>query len=152
MRRPTDSLPKPIDPVLAARLRALSGIVLVCYWLAMLTGTHWPNFHLEHYPENTDKVLHFSGYGGLSFLIALWWTLRSLKPGAGPLYSGYIGWREAAWIMAVIVGYSIFDEVTQPLFGRDCEFLDAVADWAGGILGLGAFKVLAGALRRFSGR
>ncbi len=44
--------------------------------------------------------------------------------------------------MAVIVGYSIFDEVTQPYFGRTCDFFDALADWIGGSFGLGVFAVI----------
>ncbi len=105
----------------------------------MFAGTHWPNFSLEHYPRNTDKVLHLSAYAGLSFLIALRLELkRDLRL------------RDGLWILAVIVGYSIFDEVTQIPVGRDCDFFDALADWAGGIFGLGAFAVLRRTLRRFA--
>lgn len=130
----------------AARVRKLSTAVLACYWLAMFTGTHWPNFSLRAYPQNTDKVLHFSAYAGLSFLIALWLELKR-SSAALPKPSG-VSLRDGLWILAVIVGYSCFDEVTQPLFGRTCDFYDAVADWIGGIFGLAAFALIRGALRR----
>src|SRR5579864_4537381 len=108
----------------SGRFRAWSTAVLACYWLALFAGTHWPNFRLEKYPENTDKLLHFSAYAGLSFLIAVRLSLKR-----------DVGLREGVRILAVIVVYSILDEVTQIPVGRSCEFLDAVADWVGGTIG-----------------
>ena len=129
----------PLKPAFAARFRMLSTTILACYWLAMFLGTHWPNFKLEQYPQNTDKVLHLSAYAGLSFLIAVRLSLkRDLRL------------SDSLWILAAIVGYSIFDEVTQPPFGRTCDFFDAVADWVGGIFGLCAFAVLRRMLRRIA--
>jgi len=129
----------PMKPAAVARFRALSTGVLACYWLAMFTGTHWPNFTLRAYPENTDKILHISAYFGLSFLIAV---RREFKRD--------VRLQDCLWIMAIIVGYSIFDEVTQPYFGRTCDIFDALADWIGGAFGLGAFAVLRRLLRRFA--
>ena len=71
-----------MKPAAAARFRRISTAVLACYWLAMFAGTHWPNFSLEHYPRNTDKVLHLSAYAGLSFLIALRLELKRDRPPA----------------------------------------------------------------------
>jgi VanZ family protein len=105
----------------------------------MFGGTHWPNFSLPGYPQNTDKVLHFSAYAGLSFLIAVRLSLkRDVRP------------RDGLWILAVIVGYSIFDEVSQPPFGRTCDFFDAVADWVGGAFGLCVFAMVHRTLRRMA--
>jgi VanZ family protein len=129
----------PMKPAALARFRALSTGVLACYWLAMFTGTHWPNFTLIAYPKNTDKILHLSAYAGLSFLIAVRLELKR-----------EVRLRDGLWIMAVIVAYSIFDEVTQPYFGRTCDIFDALADWVGGIFGLGAFAVLRRLLRPFA--
>jgi VanZ family protein len=141
----------PMKAAFAARVRTLSSVILVCYWLAMLTGTHWPNFRLEAYPENTDKVLHLSGYAGLTFLIALRLSLKSSSDPAEPLRLNPITLRQSLWILAVIVAYSIFDELTQPYFGRTCDFRDALADWAGGILGLAAFSIVRITLRGLTG-
>ena len=124
--------PPPSSPRL---FRWASSIVLGGYWLIMFTGTHWPHVNLERYPTNFDKVLHFTGYAGFGFLIAVWvstwhkFCRRDFLAGLG-----------------VIVAYAIVDEVTQPYFGRDCEFLDMVADWCGGTAGMAAFLLLKSAL------
>jgi VanZ family protein len=124
-------------PTLSPRYRLAASMVLIVYWLIMFTGTHWPHVSLEGYPSNFDKVLHFTGYAGFGFLIAVWVSTK--RP---------FGRRDFAAAFAVIFAYAIFDEVTQPYFGRDCEFLDMVADWIGGLSGLGVFLVLRVALRR----
>jgi VanZ family protein len=113
------------------RYRRSATAVLVCYWLIMFTGTHWPHVSLQRYPQNFDKVLHFTGYAGFGFLLAVWVTTRRT-----------FGRRDFATAFAVIFVYAIVDEVTQPWFGRDCEFLDMVADWVGGLIGLGIFLLV----------
>ncbi len=124
-------------PPMAQRYRAAAGIVLVFYWLIMFTGTHWPHVSLERYPQNFDKVLHFTGYAGFGFLIAVWITTKRT-----------FGPRDFAAAFAVIFVYAIVDELSQPPFGRTCDFFDAVADWIGGLSGLSVFLVLRVALRR----
>lgn len=141
----------PMKPAAVARFRALATAVLVCYWLAMFGGTHWPNFTLRGYPQDTDKVLHVSAYAGLAFLIALRLQLKRLGATAEPLRLGSVSVRDGLWILAFIVGCSIFDEVTQIPVGRTCDPFDAFADWAGGFFGLGAFAMLRRTLRRLSG-
>jgi VanZ family protein len=117
--------------------RIAAGIVLACYWLIMFTGTHWPHVDLQGYPQNTDKLLHFTGYAGFGFLIAVWiFTKRELRP------------RDYAAAFAGIFFYAIADEVTQIPVGRTCDFFDAVADWAGGLSGLAVFWCARAALRR----
>jgi VanZ family protein len=138
-----------MKPATAARLRLLSATVLACYWLAMFLGTHWPNFKLEQFPQNTDKVLHVSAYAGLSFLIAVWLILKRANVPAGSAGFPNLSLRDGLWIMAVIVGYSVFDEVSQIPVGRTCDFFDALADWIGALIGLSAFTVLQLALRRW---
>ncbi len=130
--------------------RRLSTIALAGYWLVMFTGTHWPNLSLAAYPENTDKALHLTGYAGFGFLLALWFSVRSANQGSRPLGGALLPLTKYLWILAVIVGYSIFDEVSQPPFGRSCEFWDAVADWGGGLIGVGVFTLVRLSLRRFS--
>jgi VanZ family protein len=115
-----------------------TSIVLGCYWLIMFTGTHWPHVSLERYPQNFDKVLHFTGYAGFGFLIAVWVSTKRT-----------FSRRDFAAAFAVIFVYAIVDEVTQPYFGRDCEFGDMVADWIGGLSGMAVFLLLRAVLRRF---
>ncbi len=111
--------------------RWASSLVLGGYWLIMFTGTHWPHVSLERYPTNFDKVLHFTGYAVFGFLITVWISARRK-----------FGLRQFAAGFGVIFAYAIFDEVTQPYFGRDCEFGDMVADWCGGLSGMAAFSLL----------
>lgn len=116
-----------IDPF-GERLRPWYRAVLGCYWLAMFGGTHWPNFHLDDYPQNTDKILHFLAYAGLGFLFAAYLSTKRK-----------VGWRELGGIFAIAALYSIADELLQIPVGRSCDFFDAVADWAGCLIGLLAF-------------
>jgi VanZ family protein len=150
-RSPPEREPWPSLPPAAVWFRRLSAIALVGYWLVMFTGTHWPNLSLAAYPENTDKVLHLSGYSGLGFLLALWFSLRGVDAAAKPFGRPFPTLKYCLLILAVIVGYSIFDEVSQPPFGRTCDFWDAVADWIGGSIGVGAFTVLRLAVWRIVG-
>jgi VanZ family protein len=124
-------------PTLSPRYRLAASIVLIGYWLIMFAGTHWPHVNLEHFPQNTDKLLHFTGYAGFGFLIAVWIsTKREMRA------------RDFAAVFGVIFVYAIVDEVTQIPVGRTCDFFDALADWCGGLSGLGVFLVLRAALRR----
>ncbi|HKQ47021.1 MAG TPA: VanZ family protein [Phycisphaerae bacterium] len=77
-------------------------------------------------PLVDDKVLHFLGFTVLGALLV--WrlgrhprrpTVRNLLP----------------WYLALIL-YGAFDEITQPPFGRDCEFLDWLADCCGAAVGV----------------
>jgi VanZ family protein len=141
---------EPRKSIIADRICMLATAVLACYWLAMFTGTHWPNFSLVRYPQNTDKLLHFSAYAGLSFLLALRLALKRASAAGEWLRLPALAMRDTLWIMALIVGYSIFDEVTQPYFGRTCDFFDALADWIGGSFGLGVFAAIRWMLRRLA--
>jgi VanZ family protein len=137
-------------PATAVWFRRLATIALAGYWLVMFTGTHWPNLSLAAYPENTDKALHLTGYAGFGFLLALWFSVRPTNQGSRPLGRAFLPLKDCLWILAVVVGYSIFDEVSQPPFGRTCDFWDAVADWGGGLIGVGAFTLARLTLWRFS--
>jgi VanZ family protein len=140
----------PMKAALAGKLRPVSTVVLVGYWLVMFTGTHWPNLSLAQYPENTDKVLHFSGYAGFSFLLAVWLWLKRASAGSEPPGWSGLALRDVLLILAIVVVYSIVDEVSQPPFGRTCDYRDAIADCVGGVSGLGVFTVFRIALRRFA--
>jgi VanZ family protein len=144
-----DSLPS-TQAATAAWLCRLSTIALAGYWLVMFAGTHWPNLSLAAYPENTDKALHLTGYAGFGFLLALWFSVRGANLGSRPLGRALLPLTKFLWIVAVVVGYSIFDEVSQPPFGRTCDFWDAVADWDGGLIGVGVFTLVRLTLWRFS--
>jgi VanZ family protein len=85
-------------------------------------------------PEVSDKLIHFLAYGllgGLLFL-TLWITRPQLR---------YL----PAIALAILIAYAAFDELTQPIFGRDAAFDDWLADCAGALV---AVAVL-GLVRQF---
>ena len=48
-------------------------------------------------------------------------------------------------VLGIVMAYGAFDELTQPIFGRDCEFLDWVADSSAGVVAvsiLGPLRML----------
>ncbi len=109
-------------------LKSGAVVVLVLYWLLVFTGTH-----LSKAPQvietSSDKVLHFSAYTGLAFLLSLnvW------------LHRGTFGWAQRLAVVGLGSAYGVIDELTQIPVGRDCEFLDWVADTAGSAAGMAIF-------------
>ena len=108
-------------------LRRWSGVALLVYLTALVTGTHLPHPEKLIPIESNDKLLHFGAYFGLAFLMAT--RLQSLRP---------VTWRAmlVIWSLAAFTG--IVDELTQMLPGinRHCEFNDWLADIAGAACGL----------------
>jgi hypothetical protein len=75
----------------------------------------------------SDKSLHFVAYLILVFL--LWFAI---SPGRK------VNWRRAAvwWVLVVVVGYGVADELIQGYVGRNCDVIDFLADLAGSLAGL----------------
>jgi VanZ family protein len=94
-----------------------SRLVLLLYWLACFLITHVPLPLPEGEPlyPHLDKVVHFGMYGVLAGLLALR--------------------LPAAKVAALVALYAAFDETTQPLVGRDFDWLDLAADGMGALLG-----------------
>lgn len=110
-----------------------SGVILLVYLTALITGTHLPHPEVLIPIESNDKYLHFGAYFGLAFLMAT--RLQTLRPVT----------RSATlviWGLVALTG--IVDELTQMLPGinRHCEFLDWVADIAGAACGLTTWHLL----------
>ena len=93
------------------------------YWAALLIGTHWPRLPAIG-PENTDKVLHMSAYGGLAMLMSLFVFAgrRATLP-------------KIALVILILALAGGLDELTQPPFHRTADWYDWYADLAG--IGLG---------------
>lgn len=72
-----------------------------------------------------DKKIHFFAFFGLGVL------LMAVQATKGS-YSWYTVW--VCWL--VLVGYGVFDEVTQPLVNRQCELYDWLFDVTGAAAGL----------------
>jgi VanZ family protein len=121
-----------------------SAILVAVYWVALLAGTHWPRQLLprEKLLFSRDKLLHFSAYAGLTFLLLNAVRLRRLWPPAG---------AQAAFVLAAVVCLvvsisGLVDEITQPLVGRDFEWYDWLADSSGAICGAVLSSIM---LRRY---
>src|SRR5205807_5855406 len=77
-----------------------------------------------------DKAKHYLGYGAL----------------AGAWYLSYWLWRPTSRRIGLVVlalgaAYGALDEITQPPFGRTCDFFDWLADMGGtltAIIGMSA--------------
>lgn len=100
-------------------------IVLASYWISMYVGTHLPRLP-QAIAGQSDKLMHVGAYAGLAFLLALWNGSR-----------GSLSMRRIGSLWLLVAGYGVFDEVTQPLFGRYAEFFDWTADIVGAAIGLG---------------
>ncbi|MCH5377122.1 MAG: VanZ family protein [Planctomycetes bacterium] len=98
---------------------------LVVYWILLLLGTHLPAPAVGDL-RVSDKLLHFSAYAGLAFLLAC--TVSAYRR---PHWSTY--W----WLAAIVLLYGAFDELSQlPIPGRNADILDWMADAAGTAVGL----------------
>ena len=136
--------------LLPSRLQGRVRWLLKGYWLLAFTATHLPEIPLEYEPTTAplDKLVHFSLYAGLAFLLALseaprWWTTRSdaLAPAL-----------RAATVLAIIWLYGLCDEVSQPWFGRDKDWADWVADACGALAGLLCLGLVELLVRRWRSR
>lgn len=107
------------------------------YWLLLFALTHWPKDRLPDTPRipASDKVVHFLGYAILAALL-LWAAQTAAE--TWPRWRGGACWlrRGAMLVLAVVLVYGVFDELTQPLVGRTADVLDWVADAAGALCGL----------------
>ena len=106
-------------------------ILLVSYWLALFILAHIPIPQFVRQAHVSDKYLHFFAYLVLVFL--LWFTISPDKKA---------NWRKAApwWVLLVMIGYGIADEVTQGYVGRSCDIRDFGADLASALTGLILFS------------
>lgn len=101
------------------RVTIALSILLAGYWLSMFVGTHIPRVP-QVLAEQGDKTLHLCAYGGLGVLLLSW----RISVAPATLRMIVIAWF-------VIAGYGIFDEITQPFFGRFCDAGDWIADMIG---------------------
>lgn len=117
--------------------RTLLFAVLSGYWIFIFIGTHLPTIP-QGLADQGDKTLHFCAYGGLAVVLLIW--RARLRP---------LSFGTVAILWLLIAGYGIFDEITQPLVGRDCELGDWIADIVGAAIGLAvAWPIAATIFRR----
>ena len=103
--------------------------VAFCVWLVVLTtATHWPSLAVGD-PAfiSPDKLIHFVTFGILAF--AFWCS----------------GWVDVPWLaIRLMLGWAIFDEVTQAILPLDRPF--SWADLIASMLGVVAAGSWMGAL------
>src|SRR4051812_14758594 len=104
------------------RLRVIFWIGTILYWGLLFTLTHLPPSKIHEPTSLTDKQCHFIAYAVLSFSVGV--TLMVTLPGRRwiPLF-----------VIALAMAYGAIDERTQPMFGRDCELGDWIADSLGSV-------------------
>ena len=98
------------------------------YAAALVVATHIPRLEVSlgvGTPIPADKLLHFSAYGVLGFLVGLIAAECEPKP---------TRWLPIAF--ARVASFALLDEITQPLCGRHMEAFDCVADAVGSAVGL----------------
>lgn len=119
--------------------RRLCTIALAGYWAALFVSTHMPMPDLGDLPKNSDKIMHFVAYAGLSFLIGLRWS-----------FGRRLTMTLAARVFAVTFAYAIIDELLQtiPALNRTGDVYDVLADCCGSLIGLSLLAVVRAAVRR----
>jgi len=88
-------------------------------------------------PPVSDKLIHFLAYGLLSGLLflALWMSRPNMR------------WLPLV-VLGIIVAYAAFDELTQPIFQRDAEFEDFLADSAAAVIAVSVLGTIRHVMRR----
>ena len=101
----------------------LVGFVLFSMFL--ITATHLPRITTIARCPGVDKWLHFSAYGCQTVLAM------------GVLYfSDRLVLKNVAFLIVVLTTFWAVDELTQPMFHRQAELFDWLADCAGVICGV----------------
>ena len=113
-------------------------LLLVLYWIAILTATHLPEVPSVALARQ-DKMAHYVAYAGLAFLLSWAWTSR----GRDFLPRGML------FALAVATLYGAVDELTQiPVPGRFGDWYDWLADMIGALTGTVVFAGAAKMYRR----
>jgi hypothetical protein len=114
-----------------SRKQKVAIISLIFYWPAFFILAHIPVPALVRQAGVSDKGLHFLAYLTLVFL--LWFAISG---------DTKVNWRKAGvwWILFVVTGYGVVDELLQALVGRNCDLGDMVANLAGTLAGLFLFS------------
>lgn len=105
----------------------MAWLLLIPYWIALAISTHTPS-GAEKSIYKYDKLLHFTAFAGLAFLLA--WSLP--RP-----------WRSARTYLCIFIVaalYGALDEWTQGFIrGRSPDPWDWLADLCGAATGVATF-------------
>ena len=117
------------------RQRVLGFIFLVGFVLFsvfLVTATHLPRIPPIARGPGVDKWLHFSAYGCQTVLAmgVLYFTDRLVL-------------KHVVFLIVVLTTFGAVDELTQPMFYRQAELFDWLADCAGVLFGVCSVWLLA---------
>jgi VanZ family protein len=116
-----------------ARRHPLRAVVWLGYWVLIFVGTHLPPSPVVRIAARLpDWLLHAGVFAGLGWLV-VWAQPRVFAPGQHSPTA--LRRRAAAWYIVLLV-YAGFDELTQPVIGRQAEWTDWAADAIGAALGM----------------
>ena len=112
--------------------KKLTIILLLLYWVAIAILTHIPIPQLVRKAQVSDKALHC-----LAFLILVFLLWFAVKP------NEKVNWRKAAvwWVLLIMAGYGMVDELLQNYVGRSGNATDFLANLAGVGVGLILFSI-----------
>ena len=97
----------------------------VIFSMVLLTATHLPHIPTVARGPGVDKWLHFSAYGCQTILAM------------GVLYcTDRLVLKNVAFLIVLLTTFGAVDELTQPMFHRQAELFDWLADCAGVIFGM----------------
>ncbi len=97
----------------------------VIFSMVLLTATHLPRIPTVARGPGVDKWLHFSAYGCQTILAM------------GVLYcTDRLVLKNVAFLIVLLTTFGAVDELTQPMFHRQAELFDWLADCAGVIIGM----------------
>ena len=97
----------------------------VIYSIILIFATHLPNINTGIRTPGLDKVLHFLAYGCQGALAMSVFCI-----------AGRASLKNIVVLIVVLACFGALDEITQPAFGRQAEFLDWVADCTGIVLAI----------------
>lgn len=111
------------------RKRRLLGItmlfVFVLYSILLVVATHLPRVPAFVRGPGADKWLHFAAYGCQTVLAMSVFH-----------FTNRLVLKNAIFLIVLLVTFGAIDELTQPLFSRQAELWDWVADCAGIVFGV----------------
>ena len=119
----TDSITQNLSSKRVLGAALLVGFVL--YSIVLIFATHLPNINTGIRAPGLDKVLHFIAYGCQGVL-----AMSVL------CVAGRASLKNIVVLIVVLACFGALDEITQPAFGRQAEFLDWVADCTGIVLAI----------------
>lgn len=122
------------------RLRTMFRVVFVMYTMALLTATHWPGLTIKGPITRMDLVIH----AGVLF----WWTVLLFTTQWVATRGCGCFKRRLVWTGVAGFVYSVFDELTQPMFGRVADKYDVMADWFGVLVACGVIALWWGKMKK----